>query len=76
VGFLELAICCSLVPQNPKDDHQLKNKCGEHSCEASRMWLPLLFGDSIFVQRKQSDGIGELVSLEGLGSSSSSNYHV
>jgi len=40
------------------------------------MWLPLLFGDSIFVQRKQSDGIGELVSLEGLGSSSSSNYHV
>jgi len=39
------------------------------------MWLPLLFGNLIFVRRKQPDGHGELDSLEGLDSSSSSNYH-
>jgi len=66
VGFLEHAICCSLVPQNPKDDHQLKNKCCEHSCEASRMWLPLLFGNLISDQQTQLVGKGEVVSLEVL----------
>jgi len=47
MGYLQLAVCCSLVQQNPKDGNQLKNKYGEHSCEASRMWLHLLFGDLI-----------------------------
>jgi hypothetical protein len=55
---------CSAV--NSKDDHQFKTKCLEHSCEASRMWLPLLFGNLISDQRTQLVGEGEVVSLEVL----------
>jgi hypothetical protein len=55
---------CSEV--NSKDDHQFKNKFREHSCEASRMWVPFLFGNLISDQRTQLFGKGELVCLEVL----------